>query len=987
MFLVSVSLAEAQKHVGDLIENTSYNPARMEMMRQLQYYPLNGGFACINGNNRYTRALYGGYTDYRLETSDRPIFAVYKKGFCRNIQFYVNGLRLDSASYCQALYKDGCRSYVLRDPVFGNTELHLCVVMPRESESALFKINGGSKHFKLTIITGEILNPRLKRNGDMGADKPNSFEPALFQPSRKEYNYDINGETYLRLTGSDIFSLCNDKQAYEEAASAFPQSAGRITFNTPDPYFNTLGNVLVYAADGLWDGSTHTWLHGAIGWRMPLAGWRAAFCGDVIGWWNRQTEHFDAYAKSQVTTVQPIYPHPSQDSTLHLARAVKRWGTQMYSNGYICRNPGRNNQMHHYDMNLNYADELLHHFDYCPDTAYMRQMWPVLERTIDWEKRNYDPDGNGLYDGYACIWASDGLYYEGGEATHSTAYNYRLCRMAAKIARLLGMPRAEEYENRVRQILTNARAALRTPTHWAEFRDRMGLRRLHPDAAAWSYYVPIDCEMGTEQECYNDAKAVEKLPHIKVEWQTSHYDSLGINVPEPTSRDAWVCSTSDWMPYCWSINNVAPAEVMHTALACFKAGNNREGMRLMRGSVMDNMYLGKSPANFGQISYYDAARGECYRDFGDVVGIGSRAIVEGLFGIEPHGIDGICILRPGYAGVWDSVSVSTPYLSYTYKAEKSGRCHVQIRQHFPCGAMRMVLKVADGHGGFITAEGNSDEIQQLSLQLPSYEDAQSYDTLSEDDTAAHAIEYFGLGEPEPAAKLKPVDISKVWNSSVGDIYNNVYLSPRPKTTSLEIPTQGVGEWCHPLYKPEISDSVLRTMVKNDRYSVAGIPFIIPQKGKDVAYTSLWDNYPDSITVGLSGHATFAYLLLAGSTNHMQYGIDNAIVSVRYTDDSETAMPLVNPYNWCPIEQDFFVDGKAFNTLHPRPIRLCLGTGQWGRDLGSQLGISEVYGREIPGGGAVMLKMPLDGSKRLKSLTLRTLSCDVVAGLMAITLQK
>jgi hypothetical protein len=34
----------------------------------------------------------------------------------------------------------------------------------------------------------------------------------------------------------------------------------------------------------------------------------------------------------------------------------------------------------------------------------------------------------------------------------------------------------------------------------------------------------------------------------------------------------------------------------------------------------------------------------------------------------------------------------------------------------------------------------------------------------------------------------------------------------------------------------------------------------------------------------------------------------------------------------------------------------------------------------------MLRMPLDSSKKLKSLTLRTLSNDVVIGLMAVTLQ-
>ena len=66
--------------------------------------------------------------------------------------------------------------------------------------------------------------------------------------------------------------------------------------------------------------------------------------------------------------------------------------------------------------------------------------------------------------------------------------------------------------------------------------------------------------------------------------------------------------------------------------------------------------------------------------------------------------------------------------------------------------------------------------------------------------------------------------------------------------------------------------------------------------------------------------------------------------------------------------------------------MALGTGQVSRDLGAELGITEVYGRPIPGGAAQMLRMPLNAQKKLRSLTLRTLSNDVVIGLMGVTLQ-
>lgn len=111
-----------------------------------------------------------------------------------------------------------------------------------------------------------------------------------------------------------------------------------------------------------------------------------AYTGDVVGWHDRARDHFDGYAASQVTDVEPVIPHPAQDSALNLARSLKKWGTPMYSNGYICRYPNRKNIMHHYDMNLCYIDELLWHFNWTGDMDYVRRMWPVLK--LLWLGRN-----------------------------------------------------------------------------------------------------------------------------------------------------------------------------------------------------------------------------------------------------------------------------------------------------------------------------------------------------------------------------------------------------------------------------------------------------------------------------------------------------------------------------------------------------------------------------------------------------------------------
>ena len=955
----------------------AYNEHVRGKVRTQQYWPEGTAFVCENGSNRFTRALYGSHSDWRVETSDRPIFAVVKKGHHRNIRFVVNDVPLDSTDYCKAIYQDGQRCYVLRDKRWGTGLLRVGVVALADEEGAVWRFQADNSRPMPLDVRGkvcQIANPKLKRNGDIGADAPGVFEPDAQEKGLVE-----SGATYTndsRTMAHVVFKLDSvahvtpqeASEMYEQAVNHWCEMAGLIEFNTPDSYINTLGPALVMAADGDWDGQT--WLHGCIGWRMPLAGWRAAYVGDVLGWNDRAVKHFNAYAKSQVTSVEPTIPHPSQDPKMQMARAEKKWGTQMYSNGYICRNPERNDQMHHYDMNLNYMDELLRHFMWDADTAYMRQMWPVIKSHLAWEKRNYDPDGDHLYDAYCCIWASDALYYSGGAVTHSSAYNYFDNHVAARIAEIIGEdPTPYRQEAKAIEQAMRERLWLKDKGCWAEYQDNMGLKRVHESAAAWSYYTPIDCGVGSTKEAAQAIRAMRRnLPRIQVEDTPYH-----------------VIATSNWLPYSWSINNVATAETMHMALACFKAGQKEEGFDLLMGSVMDNMYYGQSPANFGQLSHYDAARGECYRDFGDCIGIASRALIEGLFGVRPDALSGNCIISPGFPESWDSVSLKTPYIEYKY-SRANGKDRYEITQHFR-QPLTIILARHDGNS-WCYDEGTNERHQVIEVPVVSrsirYENRLASDSsIVASDLTPRSL---GLEEPVTDKPFKCQNLSRYFNAEVDDIYKNQYLSPRPVTTTLQIPVQGVGEWCHPQYTPEINDSVFRTLIVNEKFVVAGVPFRTPAAGQNIAYTSLWDNYPTSITIPLKDRASSAYLLMAGSTNHMQSRIDNGLVVVTYLDDTTDTLCLRNPDNWCPIEQDYYVDGKAFCTAEPRPYRVSFGTGMVSRDLGKALHIKGVYGREIPGGAAQMLRMSLNPQKKLKSVTLRTLSNDVVIGLMAVTLQ-
>ena len=435
-------------------------------------------------------------------------------------------------------------------------------------------------------------------------------------------------------------------------------------------------------------------------------------------------------------------------------------------------------------------------------------------------------------------------------------------------------------------------------------------------------------------------------------------------------------ATSDWLPYTWSINNVAAAEVMHTALAYFEAGRKEDGFRLIKANILDQMYYGASPGNFGQVSYYDAARGECYRDFGDCIGISSRTLIQGLFGIIPQALDGKCIICPGLPHEWEEALIETPYLKYQFRREGNTDCY-EITQNFR-RPLLIVFRQYLSNGRYRDIEGTSEK--QQTIKVPSVV------TVSRKSTPKHQPTAYGLEEPDLTRSFMPQSIDSYFNANVSDIFKNRYLTPRSQTTTLQIPIQGIGEWCHPQQTADIDDAVFRTKIKDGVFQVAGVPFRTPAQGQNIIYTSLWDNYPDDITIPLKGQTSAAWLLMAGSTNHMQSRIDNGLVIAAYTDNTCDTLALRNPDNWCPIEQDYYIDGKAFQAASPRPYRVCLGTGDVCRDLGKVLNIQGVYGREIPGGAAQMLRMPLQPRKKLKSLMLQTLSNDVVIGLMALTLQ-
>lgn len=937
-------------------------------------------------------------------------------------------------------------------------------------------------------------------------------------PGKDQYWVIQNGKKLNNTSPAQLFNL---------AETARQKLASRVQVKTPDPFINTYGGALSVAADGIWEDPSY--MHGAVAWRMRLPAWRGPYVADPLGWHDRAWSHFSSYALSQMT--EPESGPVVADTALHLARQLEKLGTAMFSSGYISRNPGGKIVPHHYDMNLVYIDELLNHFKWTGNLDEVKKLWPTIKRSLAWEKRNYDADGDGLFDAYCAIWASDAMQYSGGGVTHSSAYNYRANRDAAFLAKLVGDD-PKPYEQEAAHILAamNKQLWLSKQGNYAEYKDLLGEQLLHPAAGLWTIYHAIDSEVPDAFQTYQSLRYVDThIPHIPV-------------LAKGLQGDNYLLSTTNWEPYDWSLNNVVMAENLHTALAYWQGNRAEDAYKLWKSAILESMYLGASPGNFQQISFYDAARGELYRDFGDPIGMGARSLVEGLFGIHPDLLNNTVTIKPGLPADWNYASLSVPDVDFDFKRNGQSDVYtimpsfqksIDLKFEVPARAISVawvtvngvpakwssvddvvgqpVLQVLAGRqkkyiikivwkGAKPESVGTPETYspyQKITVSSPIFKDPQhligstgyelrsvnnvpgdhtyfekkkqgsftwwqpvnikvagQFELIADKQQPENSLQFKvkATKAQEIAVSINPelkehyyqrikldnsltsaqieipgkyllngtnhiqiwyerdmvgldttltnwhiiltekhkpetISLQPYFNDKITNIFKNQYLSPRPKSPTLQLPTQGIGNWAYPLATANIDDSGIKKESVDGIFTTPqGIRFAIAKSdAKNILFTSQWDNYPKQATVPLSGKASHIYFLMAGSTNPMQSRVVNGTVTITYADGSRAVLELKNPENWWPIEQDCENDGFAFDIGAARPLRVHLKSGEVTDDNKKFTSIKGFSNKAIDGGAATILDLPLDPSKQLKYLQLTTHTNDVVIGLMAVTL--
>ncbi|MFH1924082.1 MAG: DUF4450 domain-containing protein [Planctomycetota bacterium] len=712
-------------------------PGRLpRLVRPMRYRPEGTDFIIENGENRFNRPLYGSNTAFFVHGGDLPEIMLSLPGKGGTLWLGIlAGERskwLSAADHVVARYRGGAMRYEIRDALLGAAVLNLDAVPLADAEGVALRAElagdappvelawafGGASgfnqlnldtcgycpesacllkpedcennEFRLTEEGFELRAPCHQSRSVAGtmpseshlviADADKLASPSELVASQGQKRPILAGRRALGPGEEALFVfewLPKDRPpvARAELPAVFAAAearrtsvAERVRASAPDPTVEAAAAAISAAGDGLWDPPTYS--HGGVRWHYPYLGWRGAYVATHFGWHDRARTHFREFAKFQLK--EPDTGKPHADPEYNLARQGSE--SVVYTRGYIPVFPEKDARGS-YDMQQVYVDQLLWHFLWTGDLEFVREMWPVVVDHLAWEKRCFDADGDGLYENFANTLISDAHHYSGGACTQASAYNYRAFRLAARLARLLGED-PEPFEREAATIRAAMGEVLWMPRlgWFAEYRDLLGLKRLHPSAELPSVYHPIDSEVPDPFQAYQMLRYVDtQIEHV------------------PIDGDSAMLWTSNWVPYIWSVRNVLASEVAHTALAYWQAGRREKAYQLYRGAIVDAMFCSRAPGACQGTSDHDGHWTGVATDFSCSVGMFARALVEGLFGIVPDALAGELLIRPGFPGDWDSASIDTPDVAYTYSRNgRAERFAVRARFAVP---MRLKLQV------------------------------------------------------------------------------------------------------------------------------------------------------------------------------------------------------------------------------------------------------------------------------------------------------
>lgn len=983
-----------------------------------RYEPKDGGIVYSGGGERYysNRYIYEGNTSAFIMAGDRPHIRL---GSCRcllgTLRMFACGRPLDEIEGVRMTYTP---NVVKWDIEIGGRAFTLTVTTPgdgigfvvkAEPETeiefsyagfAVKKPDGGrsaSQVWNLSVAAADISllttefdqawtenNVSGRENGICYIENPEivkapggSGRVYILPDGDCEESAGVIKGNFRRYLCAMRTPKAVDPAALFEAGTARGRRISEtLLVDTPDECINSACQAAAAEIDAAWHPPKS--MHGNMSWNQPFVGWMA-HGHYIIGKHDRSKETLKAYYAAQVKDDIKRGFGRTESGTLPDS------DSRFYGQGYIAEDQA------FYNMQTQFFHQMIAAWRYSGDEELGTILRDALRLHLSREDECFDAEGTGLYESVINTWPTDSVYTPGG-AVEETCYVYAAYRALAELTE--GDER-EEYIRKAEKIKKAFfdRLWIKERGYPGAFAERYGYGRLHPDAWIYSAFMPIECGV------------IEGLDAV----QTIDYPRWALKRDE--NGLYWI---SNWTPGIWSVRECSPGENMQLAIAGFRAGQPDESVRVVSG-LARRALDGTIPGDLTNPTIEAAMQT-------------ARAVVEGIFGYRPDYPHGKVVFEPSVPASWDKASVKTGdfELSYTRNglsvrlirpAEVTIRMRLYADRLIKAEGVKAYRLIPSVGGMIVEADMGYTDSAELRLETEGFRDFDAPEILhalpddmsgiiDPQDSAStpygHHMMFrkmpggwyrkilLDLGSNPEEAKLvekqrtplptdavfEKIDISSSMNADVREIFRQRYMTPRPeKGCHAEIGYDGYALWTFPFWG--IKPHELKIDRFGEHISGCGAPIDIMEGGRNVVFTSLWDNYPSKANIKVDRRGRMAFVAVAGSTNPNLCGIENARLTFRYTDGTSEILPLVNPKNY--IQLTPYPDRAPTHGYEERRDVF----NSYDEDLLTDftpdvLNLSDSL-------RALVIRWPLDGAKKLDEITLEAVSPDIVAGAMAVTI--
>jgi hypothetical protein len=843
-------------------------------------------------------------------------------------------------------------------------------------------------------------------------------------------------EAFFKSVPPDLSRINKPETAFMEGGKRTDGFGERLRIRTPDPFLNAIAQASVAAVDGTW--YPPVFVHGALQWNMRFPGWRTIFGGTMYGWHNRVRDEARFYTQFQVRTSHKTEAKADPATLLTEQHPDSRF----YGVGRIDKD------QNFYDMQTQFFDQIVEEYRWTADPDLVKFFREALELHLIWMRDCFDPDGDGIYESYINVWPTDSQWYNGGGSAEETSYAYRGHLAARDMARNAGDAEAEKYHSMMLEKIRRGffeKLWITKKGHSGAYREQGGHERLHEDPWLYSIFLPVDAGLTSSLQ------SIESVYYSEWALQNDHVPAGGRQVwtsnwvPGIWSvRELWPGDNYHLALSYFKAGlpddgyDILRGTFMRTAYNHLSPGN--------LGGVQGGIDFGDCVHTFtrtlvsGLFGYHpDYPNGvvkiapQFPTDWGsasielpDVKIVFERKGIQSNYRIELARMADLELLLPEQCEEIKSVSVNGKKARWKL-LPGIGRSIVMIQLS---RANQADITIETGgslpYYAPLYLEGNIGDFLKLSARdarIISFDDPQGildneqidegsltailsgnkgYHTVVATTVAGKAPQWriFRLKVNDPAgdakaaarfldkvpvnAAWKNIDISSSLNADVTTIYRQQYLSPRPNTVSVRLGTDGYSPWTFPHWNslpPVIKTDGVNTMLdgQNRLVTLQGVPFIWNTGDNNIAFTSRWDNYPVSIDFPVNAAGNAVYFLICGSTNVMQCRITNAVIRLNYADglnDSLELIPPVNYWNLSIIEPHPTAAGQnSRNDYTSETDRFCMP---------AKLPETVQLGENCR---AMLLNLKMRKGVVLESITLETLSQEVVVGLMGITIHQ